>query len=311
MVKRTIAEFRDLYSALLRYFGEDLKEGRATPIMRFMLTRFITKLIGFRRRISKLIGYTGGDSMEQFVLDPAILGLKSKSYAPPELTTGTEIVFGDRNLALKLPEELKRNPARIIEYLPNYARPSLNAWLEARGETPEYEITIGDFLDMGFDPTRLKELTLEGEPYIFERVQVRQLEGIAKIKAFLERLDGEIKSDRVGNARLQTNPPLLAIRDRGNGYVLRRKIPGIHWEEGVEQLQTSVRLRPMNAVLKADRLIRDSVRQALTRATQLAAPEDHCALEQLACFIPWDIPHNQPRLVVEFNRSYLDCVWLA
>lgn len=311
MVKRTIAEFRDLYTALLSYFDREIREARITPLMRFMFTRYITKLIGFRRRIAHLIGYTGGDSLEQVLLDPAVLSLKTKSYAPPELAAGPELVFGDRSLVLRLPEALKRDPARTIEYLPNYARPSFLSWLAARGSTLEDALTIGDFLDLGFDPTRLKELSLDGEPFIFERIQARQLDRVAQEKAMLERIAGEAAGVRVRNARLLVNPPLLAIRDRGNGYVLRRKVEGVHWEEAVEQLQTAPHLRGMNAAVHGDRLIHGTVRQALEAAEAQAAPEERDLLDHLACFIPWDLDANRPRMVVEFHGSFLENVWLA
>ncbi len=68
MVKRTIGEFKDLYAALLTYFEREIQTGRPTPLTQFMFTRFVTKLISFRRRIGTLLGYTGGESIEQIVL---------------------------------------------------------------------------------------------------------------------------------------------------------------------------------------------------------------------------------------------------
>ena len=53
--------------------------------MRFMFTRFVTKLIAFRRRIGDLVGYTGGESMEQITLTPEVARLEVKSYPPREL----------------------------------------------------------------------------------------------------------------------------------------------------------------------------------------------------------------------------------
>ncbi|MCF8062531.1 MAG: hypothetical protein K9M82_08450 [Deltaproteobacteria bacterium] len=311
MVKHTIAEFRDLYAALLAYFDRELAERRVTPLMRFMFTRYATKLIGFRRRIAGLLGYTGGDSLEQIVLDPAVLSLKTKSYAPPELASEPDLVFGDRALLLRLSEELKRNPARTIEALPNYARPALGAWLEARGASPQDALTIGDFLDLGFDPTRLKELTLDGEPFIFERIQARQLDRIQREKALLERIARVTVGVRVQNARLLVNPPVLAVRDRGNGYVLRRKVGGIHWEEAVEQLQAAAHLRGLNAAVQGDRLILGTVRKALEEAEALVGSGETDLVDHFACFVPWDLELNRPRMVVDFHGSYLESVWLA
>ncbi len=311
MVRHTIAEFRELYDALLEYFDRELLEGRITPLMRFMFTRYITKLMGFRRRIADLLGYTGGDSLEQIVLDPRVLSLKTKSYAPPGLASEPSLVFGDGPLWFCLPDELKRNPARTIEAMPNYARPALASWLEARGAAPGDFFSIGDFLDLGFDPTRLKELTLKGEPHIFERVQIRQLDRILKEKLMLERLGDAASDVRVRNARLLVNPPVLAVRDRGNGYVLRRKVQGIHWEEAVEQLQTTPSLKLMNDSLQSDRLIKATVRNALEAAESRVQQEERELLDNLACFIPWDLEMNRPRMVVEFHGTYLESVWLA
>ena len=49
MVRQTIAEFKELHAALLvTYFEADLKEGTLhIPLMRFMFTRYVTKLIAF------------------------------------------------------------------------------------------------------------------------------------------------------------------------------------------------------------------------------------------------------------------------
>ena len=79
MVKRTIEEFKDLYSALITYF-ERAEPGRENELLkRFMFTRFVTKLLGFRRRIAELLGYTGGESLEQIVLHEEIRSLNIQS----------------------------------------------------------------------------------------------------------------------------------------------------------------------------------------------------------------------------------------
>jgi hypothetical protein len=75
MVQRTIREFKDLYDALLTYFKTELQTGKNTPLMQFMFTRFVTKLVSFRRRIGTLLGYTGGESLEQIELHPKIAAL--------------------------------------------------------------------------------------------------------------------------------------------------------------------------------------------------------------------------------------------
>ena len=44
------------------------------------------------------------------------------------------------------------------------------------------------------------------------------------------------------------------VRDRGNAYVLRRKIEGIHWDEAMEQLQGNPDLKGMSKEMKVDKL---------------------------------------------------------
>ena len=85
MVKKTLNEFRELYQALMTYFHSELEGAQSSVFMRFLFTRFVTKFISFRRRIGDLVGYTGGESTEQIVLDARIDKLQVKSYAPREL----------------------------------------------------------------------------------------------------------------------------------------------------------------------------------------------------------------------------------
>jgi GNAT superfamily N-acetyltransferase len=311
MVQRTIAEFKDLYVALLTYFDTEIAKGKPTPLMRFMFTRFVTKLISFRRRIGTLLGYTGGDSLEQIVLAPKVAAIQMKTYPPSELTSDSPTVMGDIELWNRLPEMLKNNPARTIESLPNYGRPSLASWLKERGMIPSDRLTIGDLMDLGFDPTRLKEITIDNEKFIFERIHARQLTGLAKRQELLRRVKLEMPGIRVWNAELKVNLSLLVISDRGNAYVLRRKVGGIHWEEAVEQLQSAPLLKNMNASMKMDRLLLGTVRKANeTIAARLGLKEEVVA-EALTFFVPWDFESNRPRLMIDFTNSYLEFLWMV
>lgn len=50
--------------------------------MRFMFTKFAARLVGFRRRrISHLLGYTGGESLEEIAVDHRILGLPIQPFS--------------------------------------------------------------------------------------------------------------------------------------------------------------------------------------------------------------------------------------
>lgn len=285
MVRQTIAEFKDLYSALLTYFADEIRKGEPTPLMRFMFTRFVTKLIAFRRRIGELLGYTGGDSLEQIVLGPEIAALPVQSYAPRELAAGPMMVTGDMELWSLLPDELKERPSRVIESLANYRRPSLMTWLEERGASPETVLTLGDLMDLGFDPTRLKEITIDGGNFIIERIQSRQLPELEKKKELLEHIGSAMAGSRVRNAELRVNPPLLVIRDRGNAYVLRRRVDGIHWEEAVDQIQSSPRFETLNQTMKLDKVIQATVRKASEMIARQLTVKKETVVETLACFV--------------------------
>jgi len=311
MVKRTISEFKDLYESLLSYFDPEIILSEPSPIMRYMFTRFVTKLIAFRRRIGSLVGYTGGESLEQIVLTPAVSALKMKSYAPRELAQHSAQGMGELALLGSLPEDLRHNPARIIEGLPNYRRPSLMGWLERQGKTGNDPLTIGDLMDLGFDPTRLKEITLNGLEYIFERVPLQQLEELNKKNSLLERLSTAWPDAQAGHTRIKTNPILLVISDRGNSYVLRRKIGAIHWEEAIEQLQSQSALQLVNSSLRLDRMIQKTIGAINEIIANRLGLEKEGIIDQLTPFVPWDLKNNRPKMVVEFEVTYLESIWLA
>jgi hypothetical protein len=312
MVQRTIEEFKDLYAALVTYFDGQIRRGESDSLMRFMFTRYVTKLLGFRRRIGQLLGYTGGESLGQIVLHPEIRELPVQSYAPKELADQPTFVGGDKELWLHLPEPFKKHPARMIEFLPNYRRPALVSWLNEHDRSSSDTLTIGDLLDIGFDPTRLKEITLGEEEYIFERLQPRLIDQQLRNNEILRRLEPRALGVRIGYTRLATNPALLIIRDRGNAYVLRRKVPGIHWEEALDQLQGAPSLQPLNASMRVDKLIMAAVRKTNNWLKTALAEEGGAGSENLTQFVSWDLERNQPGVVVDFAAgTYLEAIWIA
>ena len=311
MVRRTITEFRELHQTLMTYFETEIQKGEPSPFMRFMFTRFVTKLIAFRRRIGDLVGYTGGESMEQITLTPEVAGLEVKSYPPRELTLGDALGDGALALLNRLPEDLKNNPAPIIESLSNYRRPSFMAWLGERGKSYSDALTLGDLMDLGFDPTRLKEITIDGEEFIFERVQVKQLSELKKKNKLLERIGSEMSDVKVNSASLKMNPVLLVIRDRGNAYVLRRKIGAIHWEEAIEQLHDHPRLKGLNATLHLDTLLLTTVRMAHEAIADQLGLEKETIHDQITTFVSWDLKNNQPKMVIDFEGTALESIWMA
>lgn len=311
MVRNTIEEFKDLYRALTEYFSGDLRGEETDPVVCFMFTRFVTKLLGFSHKIPQLIGYTGGESLRQLALDPEVAELPIKSYAPRGLASNPAFFAGDKELWLKLPEVLKKHPARMIESLSNYRRPKLVQWLKSRNLSSSDTLTIGDLMDIGFDPTRLKEITVDGKDYIFERVQARLLPKIEADMETLDRLAAANPGERIKHAELKINPPLLVIRDRGNGYVLRRKVEGIHWEEAVEQLQTDPDLRDMNQSVKVDRIVRSTVNRARDYLARIDDPGVADLADRTAYFVSWDLEANRPQITVDFAGSFLRTIWIA
>ena len=205
----------------------------------------------------------------------------------------------------------KKHPARIIEALPNYRRPSLVAWMECGSISSTDTLTIGDLMDLGFDPTRLKEINIGGDEFIFERIQPRLLTHVRNINNLFERCGSEISGATARHARLGFNPAVLVIRDSGNAYVLRRKLQGIHWEEAVEQLQGAPRLQELNRSMSLDRIIMTTVRETAKWLASKMEREDEPLMDYLAYFISWDLEWNQPKIIVDGSGSYVETVWLA
>ncbi|MBW1721263.1 MAG: hypothetical protein JRJ78_04290 [Deltaproteobacteria bacterium] len=311
MVSRAIEEFKEIRRALETYFERELEEGRFTPLMRFMFTRFVTKLIAFRRRMGDLIGYTGGESLDRVVPSPAVSSLPLLSYAPEGLSGNSVAVEEYEPIPGCLPGPLMDQPARFIEALPEYQRPTLKAWLKVRDLRMPLTFTLDHLLDLGFDPTRLKEWDHEGGPYIFERLQARQIPKIRQKRTWMERLTPGLPAIKALGAVLRCNPPLVVLADRGNAYVLRRKISGIHWEEALDQLRANSTLARWNRELHLDRLIL----RTLQRARELLVEELDKSLlvdpEFISWFVSWDLEKNIPRIGVDASGPCLESIWIA
>jgi len=121
----------------------------------------------------------------------------------------------------------------------------------------------------------------------------------------------EMANARPSNAQLRVNPPLLTILDRGNAYVLRRKVSGIHWEEAIEQLQSAPHLTNMNGSMKIDRVILGTVRNTHQLISAQLDLREETVGDSLTCFVQWDLESNQPRLMIDFTNVYLESVWMA
>lgn len=311
MVRRTISEFQEIHRALITYFAQDLQKATSSPLMRFMFTRFATKFIAFRRRIGDLLGYTGGEALEQIVLDPTVSSLPLLSYAPSALSGRSLTIEEYEPLSEFLPQALKERPAHFIEALPNYQRPSLTTWLQKRDAGMPEGFTLGHLMELGFDPTRLKQWAIEGRPFIFERMQARQCREIRRKKQLIDRLRPCLPGMKALGTPLQCNPPLMTLLDRGNAYVLRRKIPGIHWEEALEQLQVSNSLAQLNRSLHLDRLIIRSLQRAREQVAEILGTENKSDPDIFAWFVSWNLERNRPVLNVDASGAFLESIWIA
>ena len=166
-------------------------------------------------------------------------------------------------------------------------------------------------MDLGFDPTRLKEITIDDQEYIFERTQVRQRAELEKRKEILKRVKSEMLDVRARGAHLKVNLPLLVIQDRANTYVLRRKVGGIHWEEALEQLHSISSLKAMNASIKIDRIIVTTVGRVNEMISKQLGLREEIVADLLTCFVSWNLKSNQPKLVIDFTGTYIESVWMA
>jgi GNAT superfamily N-acetyltransferase len=311
MVKRTIDEFRAVYSALVRVFGKELAAGTSTPIMRFMFTNFVTKLLGFRRRISLLLGYTGGESLDQIVISDEVGALPIHPHSLWGRSAEGPSMWGDSGLIERFPARLKKNPTAFIEGLSVYMRPYVSSWLERSGRASPLDLRISDLLELGFLPTKLREWCHEGERFIFERVSLGFLNSVERRREYFPKIAQDAFGRRFRGAELQVNPPLVTIRDKGNVYVVRRKVEGIHSEEALDQLRSSPHLREMNRATGIDRAVVSTLGEIRGWLVAVLEPALRDEIEEVAFFIPWDLERNYPKVSVDVTGVSIQTAWIA
>jgi hypothetical protein len=276
-----------------------------------MFTRLTTKLIGFRRQITSLIGYTGGESLEQVSISNQVKKLPIQSYSLWNLKKDHVGIWGDKNLLQNLPQKMKDEPTFFIEDLPLYKRPYLHAWMKRMRNHPSQLLKISDLLDLGFDPTRLREFHHEGTNYIFERISPHLFFSLLKKRRLLRKIENIVSGFRLRGAVIRINPILLIFRDRGNIYALRKKVEGIHSQEALDQLRTSPLLREMNQTVGIDRLILRVIHEIKDGLMYNLNPSFHQEIEDLTYFFPWDIEKNFPRICVDISSISMGKIWIA
>ena len=311
MVRRTIEEFRSVYEVLLRLFDAELSSGTATLLMRFMFTKFTTKLIGFRRRIAALVGYTGGESLEQISISSPIKELTIQPYSLWNLKGDNAQIRGDKKLLERLPSRLKEEPTLFIEELPLYRRPYLFSRLERTANLRSDHMKITDLFELGLDPTRLREFRHEGVDYICERLSPHLFRSLKKKRRCLINIAEFTSGRRFHRASVKINPPLVTFKDRGNLYVMRRKVEGVHLQEALDQLRTSPNLEEMNRAAGIDRAMVRTINDIKESLVVKSDPGLREEIEELTYFVPWDMKKNMPKVQVDVSGVSLDTVWIA
>lgn len=170
---------------------------------------------------------------------------------------------------------------------------------------------ISDLIELGFDPTRLREYHHEGKDYIFERISPGLLPSVEKIRNLLRRISISISETRFHNTAAFVNPPLAIFRDRGNAYILRQKVGGIHLEEALEQLRTSPPLREMNQTIGVDRVLIATVNEVNKWLLKTLGPRVNRDIEDLTFFVSWDLEKNRPKVMVDGSGISFDSLWIA
>jgi GNAT superfamily N-acetyltransferase len=311
MVKGALAEFKELYSALTAHFQPEIDICSLNPVMRFMFTRFATKFIRFRREIGELIGYTGGESTEQIELPDEIAALPIKTIAPAELAGDSLSFSGERELCRQLMQRMDFQPALTIESLPNLVQPRFQKWLKSGGRNTDHCFTIGDLMDLGYDPTRLKEISIEGASYVLHRISKRMLPVYAEKLKTMDQLSRVCEGLQARGARIRINKPLAVIQDMGNAYILRRKIDAIGWNEAREQIQQDPGLQRINQSLGLERLLLATVRAAGKVLAESAGMEKNVAWDKFSWMVAWDMNTNQPGLFADYSGPVFESIWIT
>jgi hypothetical protein len=109
----------------------------------------------------------------------------------------------------------------------------------------------------------------------------------------------------------QVNPILLIFRDRGNTYVLRRKLGGVHSQEALDQLMTMPHLKELNRAVRIDTAVTGTIKDARDFLRKEFASSFRREIDELTYFVPWDIEQNFPRVTVDVSGISLNTLWIS
>jgi len=310
-VRRTFEEFRHVYAALNQFFEKELQAGTSSPFMCYILTKFVTNVLGFRRRIATFLGYTGEESLDQISISDQIKDLPILPYSIWSPHESRVEIWEEAEALRHLPERLMKEPTVFIEDLPLYRRPYLFPWIEEKGIDRSLRLKISDLMELGFDPTRLRAFRHQEKDYIFERISPSLLPSIEKLRSLMKKISGRISGIRFCHAAILINLPLAVFLDSGNGYILRKKVGGIHSEEALDQLRSSPHLKEMNRAAGIDRALVSTINEVNGWLRKALGPRVGREIEDLTFFVPWDFENNMPKVTVDVSGVFLDTLWIA
>ena len=184
----------------------------------------------------------------------------------------------------KLPEKLLKEPTFFIEDLSLYRRSYLLSWIEKRGIERSPRMKISDLIELDSTRRGWKSIIMKART-IFSREYLRVFSHPSQRSEILQRISSSISETRFHNTAAFVNLPLAIFRDRGNAYILRQKVGGVHIEEALEQLRTSPPLKEMNQTIGVDRVLIATVNEVNKWLLKTLGPRVHRAIEDLTFFV--------------------------
>ena len=127
----------------------------------------------------------------------------------------------------------------------------------------------------------------------------------------MRKVEKAILGARFCGAIGRVNPILLIVRDRGNTYVLRRKLGGIHSQEALDQLITMPHLKELNRAVGIDIALTGTIREVRDFLRKEFASGYRREIDELTYFVPWDIERNRPRVTVDVSGMSVNTLWIS
>ena len=75
-------------------------------------------------------------------------------------------------------------------------------------------------------------------------------------------------------------------------------------------MQSEPKLKALNEATRIDRVLLNTAKQATETISKQLGVEKEWILDQFTPFVSWDLKNNQPKMVIDFQASYLESVWI-